>query len=783
LARFVIPPEKLKRRAASDKIATESTADVTPLTGTVGQDTARKALRFAIEFPGNGQHVFVRGRPGSRRRRLVQSVIDEIAPEPRQTRDFCFVHNFANPDRPKLICLKSGQARAFQQQMMRIGLFVKERLPEILDNDPIRSRRESREAAAEREIRELLRPFEKKVEAEGLGLIRSQSGPNARLEVGIKVMGKPVSLEEFRSLVARKQASEDDRRSVHEKLERFQPELQKIARQIRDIWQQSERHIEQINISEAARILGEMSSEVTRQFRAPGVESFLRDVIDDVLEKRVGHDTHHLADASVLYGVKVLKTDPGGNRAPVIAPDLISAGNLFGSVDPAWRSGERAVASFRGIHAGALIEADGGFLILDAEDLIHQPELLRRLVRSLRSEAAEILAPTPDWSHAAQSLKPEPVPIDCGVIVVGDREAYQRLSELDKNFSEQFRILADLRDSVPHNADGINEICGLLAAIIHEQSLLHLDRSAIAAVIDYIGRSTGRSDGLTARPGDLAALLREATYIAGEADRDEVNRDDIEQALHNRRERSSVGWSELLGSLKQGSITSLQARGRKSGRVQISTTRSEVGQSFALPASIDIGISPSPTRQAVLSGEDASGNAFQQSIPELAEMVGEILRLETGLDIRLTQTGCMSPCAEDVDAAMAALVCGTLATLAKAPMRQEFLFSAGVDAHFQLTSIRRINERIEAFHDACQVDGLSGQQGVIMSRQNIDRLALDEKIIKSCINDTFRLYGLDTLSQALELVTGQRAGTWKDDQFTAESILARARENALKLGG
>ena len=783
MARFVIPPEKLKRRAASDKIEIDSTAEATPLSGTVGQGTARKALRFAIELPGNGQHVFVRGHPGSRRRRLVQSVIDELSPEPRQARDFCYVHNFANPDRPKLICLKSGQARAFQQQMLRIGLFVKEKLPEILDNDPIRSRRESREVAAEREVRELLKPFEKKIESEGLGLIRSQSGPSARLEVGIKVMGKPVSLEEFRSMVARKQASDDERRSVNEKIERFQPELQKIARRIRDIWQQSQRHIEQINVSEAARILGEMSSEVTRQFRARGVESFLRDVIDDVLEKRVGHDTRHLADPSVLYGVKVLRTDPGGKKAPVIAPDLISAGNLFGSVDPAWRSGERAVASFRGIHAGALIEADGGFLMLDAEDLIHQPELLRRLVRSLRSEATEILAPTPDWSHAAQSLKPEPVPIDCGVIVVGDREAYQRLAELDKDFSEQFRILADLRDTVPRNADGIKEICGLLAAIIEEQSLLHLDQSAITTVVDYIGRSSGRSDALATRPGDLAALLREATYIASEADRDEITRNDIEQALDNRRERSSVAWHDLLGSLKQGKGPALQTRGRKGGRVLITTTRTEVGHTFALPASVDIGISSSATGQAVLSGEDTTGEAFQHPIPQLAELVGEILHIETALDIRMSQTGGMSPCPEDIDAAMAALTCGTLATLAKAPLRQEFLFAAAVDARLQLIPIRRINERIEAFHNACQVDGLSGQQGVAMSRQNVERLALDQEIIKACTNDTFKLYGLSALSQALELVTGQRAGTWKDGQFTADSVLARARENALKLAG
>ncbi len=782
MARFVIPPEKLRRQSDKRRISADSTADIDALKGTAGQSTARKALRYAIEFPGSGQHVFVRGRAGSRRRRLINSVIEEVSPEPRQARDFCFVHNFANPDRPRLIRLKSGQGRQFQQQMLRIGLFVKERLPEILDTDPIRGRREARKTAAEREIRELLKPFEKQIEAEGLGLIRSESGPSARLEVGIKMMGKPVSLEEFRSMVARKQASEADRRGINEKIERFQPELQRIARQIRKIWQQTQKHVEQINVSEAARMLGEMGAAVTRQFRASGVESFLRDVIDDVLEKRVGHETQHLADPSVLYSVNVLKTDVGREQAAVIAPDLISAGNLFGSVDPAWRSGERAVASFRGIHAGALIEADGGFLILDAEDLIHQPELFRRLVRSLRAEATEILAPTPDWSHAAQSLKPEPVPIDCGLIVFGDQAAHESLMELDKEFSEQFRILADLQETVSADESGVEELCALMAAIIEEQSLLPLNRSAMAASIEHIERTTGRSGELAIRPGDLAGLLREATFIAGEDDRDEITDADIEQVLQNRRERASVGWRQHLRRIGDGP-EAVKTRGKKSGRAAITTTLLEGGETFALPTAVNISVSSGTSDKILLSGEDADGQDFSRPVARLAPLIASILRLQKAPAVQLTQLAGMPPAPDDIDAALLALACGTLATLADVPMKQDILLCASLDSRHQLTPIRRVNARIETFHDTCQVDGLSGQQGVAIARTNSGRLELGQEIIKACTNDMFHIHGLDTLNQGLELATGQRAGIWKDGEFTADSLLAKARARALKMIG
>ncbi|QOC21728.1 AAA family ATPase [Wenzhouxiangella sp. AB-CW3] len=781
MSRFLIPPEQLKQRAISHRIDFDSTRDLTPLSGAIGQDAARRALRFGLLFPGNGQHVYVCGRPGSRRRQMIDSVVRELKPEPRQSRDFCYVHNFSNPDRPRLIRLKSGQGRAFQQQMMRIGLFVRERLPEILGNDPIRSRCESRLSAAERDVRELLRPVEKQLKADGLGLLRSQSGANARIEIGVRMLGKPVSFEEFRDLVARKQVTEEERRDIQEKIEHHQPEMHRIARQIREIWHDAQRQIDQIKTSETARLLGEMTAEIARQFRADGVDLFLRDVIDDILEKRVGHDTGHLADPTVLYGVKILKTDSGEKTAPFIAPELISPGSLFGGVNPVWRSGERAVASFHGIHAGALIEADGGFVVLDAEDLIDQPVLLRRLVRSLRSEATEILAPVPEQSQSAQSLKPDPIPIDCGVILYGDADAYGKLASLDREFAQQFRVMARLRESIPNDEEGIEQVAALLATIIKEQSLLPLDRSAINAVIDHVLRRSGRADRLVPDESDLAFLLREATFLAGEAGRDQVGHTDIEQALEARRERASVAWFEALELLSSGT-RALETRGRRVGQINITTTLATLDQRFALPVRIDIAIgSVSASPQAHWTGVDQNGDPFSRPVPALAETIAGFLHLDGNApEVRLSQSGGPPPGSDDIEAAMAPLACALLATLAGVPVRQELLISAAVDLRGQLTPVRRITERVEAFYQACLADSLSGKQGVALARRNVDRLAPDQEIIKACTSNTFRLYGLDTLTQALELLTGQHPGTWQDGQFTEDSLLARARAQAMQ---
>lgn len=778
MSRHTIPPERLRWKPKPESIGEDSTRDIAILDGTIGEETARQALRFAVLSPSSQQHVFVRGRHGSRRRKLVESVFNNLRPQPRQCRDFCFVHNFANPDRPRLITLPGGRGRHFQQHMHRIGLFVKERLPEILENEPIRGRRESRKVSAEREISSLLRPFERTLDNEGLGLIRSESGPASRLEIGVKVMGKPVTREEFRNMVARKQASDEDRRRINDKIDQHQEDLQNIIRQIRQIWQQTQLHIEQINHAEAARLLGEMSSEVSRQFRAEGIKAYLRDLIEDVLEKRVGHDTRHLADPTVLYSVKVLRHDTRPKHAPVIAPNLISAGNLFGSVDPAWRSGERAVASFRGIHAGALIEADGGFLVLDADDLVGEPQLFRRLLRSLRTGSVEILAPTPDWYQAAQSLKPEPVPIDCRVILIGDDHSFQRLGEINDEFREQFRVLADLDPYIDRNDQGVKALGQLVATIVREETLLPLDRAGISAAIEYCARQASQPGRIAIDPGRLAAVIREASFIAGENDTREVGREAVEKAIQHSRQRAGLSYQRFFDA-EQLTREGILARG-KADRSNAMMCIETAGITFGLPTAISTSTVPSSTPTVQLDGgHDTSG---LRPAP-LLSLLATVIRLDAlpPLEVTIAFSHIHDP--SDLEATTLAQLCTLIAKLAGVPLRQDLALVGNVDVHGHLLAVDNVNERIEGYFDTCAASSLSGQQGVIIPRQCVDQLILEQRVISGCANDTFRVNAVDTVAQALELATGERAGTWKDDQFPDDSILGRARRALVDLAG
>lgn len=768
MAKRALAPEKLRPQVSSDAIGIETSRDAPAEDGDLGQPAAAEALEFAIESPGQNQHAFVCGIRGSGRHRLVRRLIERFNPPSRRAQDYCFVHNFANPDRPRLIILDGGEGRSFQKHMLRIALFIKEKLPEILENDPIRSRRDSRREAAEREIRQLIRPLEKKLDHEGLGLIRTQAGPNARLQISIKIMGKPVSQEEFRNMVARKQANEEDRRRINEKIERFDPELQRVARQVRQTWQQAQQHIEQITIAETARILGDMTRDVTERFKAPGVETFLRELIDDVLEKRVGHDTSHLADPTVLYGVNVMHEAPAGRHAAVVSPSFVSAANLFGTVDPAWRSGNRAVASFHGIRAGAIVRADGGFLLLDGEDLLADPAVIEQLLRVMRNGSIEIVAPTPDRAYAAQSLKPEAIAVDVRVIIVGERDTLDRLKAISGEFNEQFRVVATVDATLECNDRNIGLTCAAIGRVVQRESLHHLDGGAMAEMIEHSARLADATGRLSARWNRLAQVIREASFVADRNREERITREHIDRAVSRIRKRRL-----RLDSPARGAAFTDTSRVER----RVNSVLFADGDDDALPRPVSLGVAIAPSAQPAVTLQTSATERMDDS--GLQTIIARLLHLDgpSKMEALVTLDGAGN--GNDLAACELARACAIVCALAgHSPGRERAVIGA-LDTTAGVCAVSGINDRIESFFELCLQRRLNGNHGVIIPAANINRLAVDRAIVQACSNGQFHVHAVDHLGQALELLTGQTAGIWDQGAFTPDSIYARARQTML----
>jgi len=772
MPRHAIAAEQLRWQPRIERLPAESTRDIAVLDGTLGQATAAEALGYGIDSPGYNQHVFVRGPRGSGRRRLVESLLASRRPQRRQSRDFCFVHNFANPDRPSLITLPRGEGKSFQKQMHRVALFIRERLPEILANDPIRARREARREAAERDIQALLRPLERRLDAEGLALVRSQSGPNARLQVSVKIMGKPVSQEEFRNMVARKQATEEDRKKIEARIHKYDEEIHKVSSQIRKKWQGAEQHVRQIDIAETARILGEMTAEIAERFKARGIDGYLRGVIDDVLEKRIGHETGQLADPTILYGVNVLNMGEADRPSPVVSTHTVTPINLFGTVDPTWRSGGRAVASYLGIRSGALIQADGGFLLLDAEDLVHEPDTFRQLLRILRSGEVSIAAPTAERSQSAQSLRPQAIPVDVGVILVGDEESYGRLDAISREFTQRFRLLADLDPWIANDSEGIKQCCRFLAGAVQQEQLPPLSAAGMAAVLELAHRLADRAGRLTTRVGRLSDILREAAFVSRENTQTEMGREHVESAYTRIRLRAGVQWRHRL----RDDIDSerLRLRGRHHGQVNTVTRQRHADEIYGVPVRLSATLSRSAEPGLVI--DSVAGAIHTPAF--IPQVISSLLHLDTVPAFSATLMVDPPLADEDHNVLHLGLACCLIAELAGVPLRQDMAVMGSVDARGRICRIDHVNERIEGFFEACGHVGLTGQQAVVIPLANRDGLALDRQLVKACANDQFHVYAVSGISEALELLTDKPAGIWKEQGFSEGSVLALARDRA-----
>jgi predicted ATP-dependent protease len=764
MANYTIPPEQLRWKPGADSIGNLSTSNAPKLPGVVGQTRARNALKFSIESRARNHNTYIRGPEGCGRRTLVDSVLSELKPAPERSQDFCYVHNFANPDRPRLIVLPGGQGRQFQHAITQISLFVRDRLPEILKNDPIRSRREARKESAEREIRRMVAPLEKKLNADGLALIRTQSGPSSRIAIYPLVMGKPVSPEEYRNLVSQNQAREDDRVKAGKKAEKWQIEVNKFAHEASQIWQQALQHIDQINATETARILGELTGDVARKFKAPGLDIFLREIIDDIVEKRVGRDTSHLAEPTLLYSVNVLTSRSDRKNAPVVYANQPSVANLFGTIDPAWMSSGRAVTSFRGIRTGSLLEADGGFLVLDAADVLAEPTAWRMLMRALRTGLAEVVPPELGWPYSAQSLQPEPIPIKVRVIMIGDAPTFDRLAQEDRDFRHLFKVLADFDETLARDKDGFTGYTRFLAGLVEKDNLPHFDQSGILAMIEHGARLANEPGRLSARFGELADLAREAADQARSDDAREVLREHVEKATGHQRARASLPFDRLMRALEQGR-TEIILRGRADNRLNSVAVTMTGTLATALPVDVSGSLMPASDCQILI--DDQPGEY-------LALKLGQILHLDK--PARLRASILTEPTISHADAGLdlARITC-LLAGLAETPLKQGLALIGNVDSQGKVGPVEAINERIEIFFELCRRVGLSGNQAVIIPRANAAELMLEREVVKASSNDMFHVHAVDSLTQALELVVNISVGAWKSGAFAESSLLGRAR--------
>ncbi len=774
-----LAPTELRWVCQDEQLAFQTTAELELRDEIVGQEVALDALRFGLETNAPGQHIFVRGLAGTGRSTTVRRLLAAIRPPCEPTPDRCFVHNFEHPDRPRLLVLPRGRGEAFRRAIDRLVEFVGDGLAQGLSSDLVKSRVSAIEKAAASEVQALTAPFEKELEQAGLGLVIAQIGPTARQLIVPLIDGEPAPPERLSALRREGRLDQAQLDDLRARTDAYAERMGSIGEAIQQIQSRKGEAIDTLVHEEARALLSGFTHPIEQSFPSPEVSKFLGELVDDLIVKRI----HHLEQSerfAELYRVNVVLGHED-DQCPIIIDHAPTLPGLLGSVD--WTmspDGERR-APHTLIRPGSLLRADGGYLILEARDVLVEPGAWKALIRTLRTGRIELTPPDLPVPWRVPMLRPDPISVQVKVVLLGDPGVYPMLEALDPDFGNLFKVLADFDTVIPRNDEGIQSYANILARIAHEEGLPPYDRTAVAALCEHGARIAAQRDKLTARFGRLADLAREAAFVCTKRSAEAVSRSDVDEAVRRSKRRAALP-SRRFGEMIANRMVRVATQGTAVGQVNGLAVMHAGPLSYGFPTRITATIGPGTAGAINIEREaDLSGAIHTKGFYILGGLLRSLLRTEHPLAFDASVAFEQSYGGIDGDSASGAEICCLLSALTDVPLRLDLAMTGAIDQVGNVLPVGAVNEKIEGFFDTCAASEVTGTQGVIIPSANAGDLMLRDDVVAACRDGRFSVYAVETIHEALGLFTGLVPGQRDaEGRYSEDSLLGRAVREAAR---
>lgn len=754
-----LAPEALRWICDPEALGFETTEDVEPITNVVGQDAAMAALQFGLQVRAPGQNVFVRGLEGSGRLTLLRRVLEETRLGCPVAPDRCAVRNFEEPDRPLLIEMPRGTAKRFRLAVEDLVEFVVSDLGPALAGDALRARREAMEQAFEEALKAVVNPFEEKLAGLGLALVTIQAGTAQHPAIVPVADGEPVMPESFDAAVEEGQISEEERDRLLALIAEVRPELESISADVERMQHEHQSRIRQLVQSEARALLAGRASRIVSEFDTEATREFLDGLIEDYVERRLGRENYGPRELHHLYAVNVIVSQRDDQSCPVIAENAPSLQNLLGGIEPEiLPEGGGVRADHTRIRAGSLLRANGGFLLLEARDLLEESGAWRVLMRTLRTGMVEMVPPEVSGNNPSP-LKPEPAPVSLKVILIGDPGMYYALESLDEDFAAQFKVLADFEPTLPIETGAVAMYAGVIAKIARAKQLPPIDATGVAMLAEYGARVAARNDELTARFGRVVDLLHEAAFLVERDGGERIDGVAVERAIAAMRQRANSSSRRFRKAIREGTLR-IATDGKRVGQVNGLAVMHTGPLVYGFPSRITATVGPGDTGAINIEREsELSGRIHTKGFYILGGLLRHLLRTDHPLDFAASIAFEQSYGGIDGDSASGAEAVCLLSALTETPVRQDLAMTGAIDQHGAVQAIGAATEKIEGFYDACVEMGVTGRQGVIIPTANRKDLMLRRDVVEACREGRFHVYAVDRIEDALELFTGMPSGT------------------------
>ncbi|MFQ5794596.1 MAG: Lon protease family protein [Candidatus Bipolaricaulia bacterium] len=771
-----LAPEELKRSYDPDLFGFETTEEVEPSNEIIGQERAVEALKLGLGIKNYRYNIYVAGGAGTGKNSTVRRFLKQISVNEPTPPDLCYVYNFDDPYQPRYLQLPPGQGCQFQDELQQLVERLQEEIPEVFESDEYQTRKKEIDEQFNQQKTEVFSKVETTADERGFMLQRTPFGINT---VPVKADGKPLSQEEFRRLGDEHQAE------LRQRQEELQEMIQEAIREVGHIEEEQTKAVRELDRQATEVSIGPKIEELEQKYSDhPKIIQHLNAVREDILNNL---DSFHDSDgegqqnpfqmlmrqASLdRYDVNVVVDHSETEGAPVIVQDSATFGNIFGAVERRVQFGAMTT-DFNMIRPGALHRANGGYLVINVDNLFRYGGLSWEALKvAIKCQLIRIEDPAHMMGYTAtEGLRPEPIPMDVKIILVGSSLLYELLQFYDEDFGKLFNVKSDFDNEIDRDEEYITKFGAFIRARCEEEDdLMPFHKTGVAQVLEHSSRIAGDQRKLTGRFSDMMAIIREASYWARQAGSDSVKAEHVKKAIDERTYRHNRVEEKIQEMIERDELL-VDTDGEVVGQVNGLSVYQLGDFSFGRPSRITANAYAGKGGVVNIEREsELSGSLHTKGLMILKGYLAERFAQDKPLSLAGSITFEQSYGMVDGDSASSTELYALISALSGVPLQQGIAVTGSVSQKGRIQPIGGVNEKIEGFYKVCKAKGLSGKQGVLIPTGNVEHLMLDDEMIEAVRDEKFHIWAVETVEEGIELLTGQPAGALVNGEFEEGTI-------------
>lgn len=787
-----LQPNELRWVCPNDIFKFKSTEEVDTLDEIVGQPRAIESIKIGAKVAAKGFNIFVTGLAGTGRLSTVKAILEQVEGYSNTFYDYCYVNNFVDPDKPILIRLPQGDGKKLAKAMEDAVNYLKKRLPKLFEEDDYQNAKRKIFESYQQKEAEILSKFDEKIQP--FNFIRG----NYENEQGIVIQdvfplidGQPVHINQIEQLLTEKKITKKQAQEFYSNYQNFHAEIFNLSRQSFKMLQEMKVSLTELDRTTSSVVINTTFKEIEENFADEKIKNYIEAAKEYILKNLIlfikttdapvpsNEESQTDNDVFSAFTINVILDNSETKTSPIIVETTPSYSNLFGTIEKTYDKRGFWKTDFSKIKAGALLRADQGYLIVNADDLFMEPGVWQALKRVLLYDKLEI-QPIDVYFQISQSyLKPEPINIKVKIIIIGGQTLYHLLYEYEKGFKKIFKINAQFDYYTKKNEELITNYVRFISRICRDENLPHLTPDGVARVVEWAAEFAGSQDKLTLKFSDLADLVREASFYSDNHDK-LINGDAIQKALDIRRYRNNMLDEKIKNEILDNVIM-VSTNGERIGQINGLTIYNDGIYSFGKPARITSTVSVGNAGIINIEREaQMSGAIHNKAVLIISGFLRERFAQKFPLSLSATIAFEQSYGGIDGDSASLAEIYVLMSAISQVPIQQSFAITGSMNQKGDAQPIGGVNDKIRGFWEICKSKGFTGNQGCIIPEQNVKDLMLDNDIIEDVSLGNFKIYAIKRVEDAVPLLFGMEAGEIDNEGNYPEGTLFEKVVSALQ---